>query len=66
MKERWVYWMLLNESGNVIAFCRETGGRALYADMRADRWSRQPIAYADRVRLVNPPEGLRTLKGCGR
>lgn len=64
MRERWVYWMLLGESGMCIGFCRENKWVTQYADLRSDRWYREPILYADRVMLHNPPEGLRTLRGC--
>jgi hypothetical protein len=64
MRREWVYYMLLNESGLVIGFSRENHRVTHYADLRTDRWYRDPILYADRTRLVHPPEGLRTLRGC--
>jgi hypothetical protein len=64
MAVRWVYYMLLDPSGMLIGFSREGPCVTQYANLRTDRWHREPILYADRVRLQNPPEGLRMLRGC--
>jgi len=63
MKERWVYYMLFDGAGMLIGYAREGRHVTHYADLRTDRWFREPILYADRVILNNPPEGLRTLRG---
>jgi hypothetical protein len=64
MHERWVYFMLLDRSGMTIGFSREGACVTHYADLRTDRWFREPILYADRVKLRRLPEGLRVLRGC--
>jgi hypothetical protein len=63
-KDAWVYWMLLNKSGMLIGFCRQGPHVTHYADLRSDRWFREPILYDDRVLLRRLPEGLRMLRGC--
>lgn len=64
MKRDWVYFMLMDRSGMVIGFSRERGRATQFADLRTDRWFREPILYDDRIILRNPPEGLRTLRAC--
>lgn len=64
MPVRWVYYMLLDTSGMLIGFSREGRRVTQYANLRTDRWHREPILYADRVRLRRPPEGLRILRSC--
>jgi hypothetical protein len=60
----WVYWILIGESGMWIGFCRENNRATEYANLRTDRWHREPILYADRAVLRNPPQGLLALRSC--
>jgi hypothetical protein len=64
MREQWVYYMLLNESGMVVGFSRETRTRTQYASLRSERWRREVVPHVDRVALQVAPLGLRLLKGC--
>ena len=58
-----MYYRLHNFEGHVVGFLRVAGARRQYAELQGDRWRRQEIRYADACR-VDPPLGLRFLKGC--
>jgi len=64
MRELWVYYMLLNESGMVVGFQRVTRTQTQYATLRSERWQRDIVPHVDRVALQVPPLGLRLLRGC--